>query len=180
MSKSQLAAAIYLFSQAEPKGKMFRLNEEELKEKLEAGWVDTPSRLDLPVEMNTGVTVEAAEVAEPQHLIKILESYGFIVLTQEQLKAEANKMASVALDIAQFSNEALIEEAEKRGLKDSEVVETNVEAKDVIAIFLDDPKSLTKEELVAYGNDTFSLGLRINMKEDTLIAKIQEAIDNAE
>ena len=168
---------IYLFSQECPKGEMFKFaggkDSEEFKQKLAEGWVTTPAKLDLPKEMNTGVTTEQAAEAHPEDLKKLLESYGFIVVTPEQLKAEATKMADVAMDIENFSDDDIIKEAERRGLKDSGGDDY---LQELLSQFDDNPESLTKSEHVALGNGMFSLGLRENMKEDTLIEKITTAM----
>jgi len=173
---------IYLFSKEVPKGEMFKFpggkESDKYKKMLEDGWVTTPAKLDLPQEMKTGVTIEQAKDAHPEDLKKLLESYGFIVLTPEQLKAEAVKMADIAMDIENFSNEDLIAEAERRGLKDSGV-ESDSAIEALQETFDENPTDLTKDELVMLGNGKFQLGLRSNMKEDTLIEKIKAAM-NAE
>jgi len=174
---------IYLFSKEVPKGEMFKFpggkESAQYKQMLEDGWVTTPAKLDLPQEMKTGVTVEQASEAHPEDLKKLLESYGFIVLTPEQLKAEAVKMADIAMDIENFSNEDLIAEAERRGLKDSGG-ESDGAIEALQETFDENPTDLTKDELVMLGNGKFQLGLRSNMKEETLIAKITEALNEAE
>lgn len=194
---------VFLFSQECPKGEMFSLTEEQLEAKLEDGWFDTPAHLDLPEDSDTGIDQEQAKNARPEDLVELVKSYGFIVLTPEQLKAEANKMAEaafnpanlsdemleeelkrrieedgfVALNLESISDETLIAEAERRGLKQSDQGAEELNA--LIDRFQEDPKDLNKDELVALGNNGYSLGLRSNMKEDTLIAKITEAL-NAE
>lgn len=186
MPNTQLVP-IYLFSKESPKGEMFKFpggkESDKYKKMLEDGWVTTPAKLDLPQEMKTGVTVEQASEAHPEDLKKLLESYGFIVLTPEQLKAEAVKMAEVAMDIENFSNEDLIAEAERRGLKESKQAEGQEGEHDLdvlYAQFEENPESLTKAEHVVLGNSLYSLGLRENMKEDTLIEKIKAAMNGAE
>ncbi len=177
---------VFLFNQENPKGQMFKFvggkQSEEYQAMLEKGWVDTPAKLELPEEMNTGVKVEDAKNARPEDLKGLLESYGFIVLTPEQLKAEAVKMADIAMDIGNFSDEDLIAEAERRGLKEP-VIESDEGDSDkinsLLAQFNEDPESLTKAEHVELGNSLYSLGLRENMKEDTLIAKIKAAMNEA-
>lgn len=177
MSKTK--QPIYLFSKECPKGEMFKFEggteSEEYKAMLEKGWFDSPAHLDLPPENDTGIPEEQAKNASPDDLKKLVESYGFIVVTPEQLKAEAVKMANVALDIENFSDEDLIAEAERRGLKQSD--QSAEELNDLIDRFNEDPKALNKDELVALGNNGFTLGLRSNMKEDTLIEKITAALN---
>jgi hypothetical protein len=177
---------VFLFNQENPKGQMFKFvggkQSEEYQAMLEKGWVDTPAKLELPEEMNTGVKIEDAKNARPEDLIGIIQSYGFLVLTPEQLKAEAVKMADVALDIGNFSDEDLIAEAERRGLKESNQgnsgdVGSMTELEELRDKFNEDPESLTKAEHVELGNSLYSLGLRENMKEDTLIAKIKAAMN---
>tara|TARA_R110002012_G_scaffold262505_1_gene444802 strand:+ start:123 stop:605 length:483 start_codon:yes stop_codon:yes gene_type:complete len=156
-------------------GEIFNLTESEIEQKLEDGWLDSPASLDLPKDNDTGVTKEHAENASPEDLVKLVESYGFFVLTPEQLKAEANKMASVVLEIDKFSDEDIIAEAEKRGLKSSDDA-IQEELSDLAEKFDLDPTTLNKDELVTLGNNGYTLGLRSNMKEETLIAKITEAL----
>lgn len=175
---------VFLFNKENPKGQMFKFvggkQSEEYKAMLENGWVDTPAKLDLPEEMNTGVKVEDAKNARPEDLKGLLESYGFIVLTPEQLKAEAVKMADVAMDIGNFSDEDLIAEAERRGLKESASTNEGDDLiQELLSQFNEDPESLTKAEHVALGNGLYSLGLRENMKEETLIEKIKTAMNEA-
>jgi len=177
MPNTQLVP-IYLFSKEVPKGEMFKFpggkESAKYKQMLEDGWVTTPAKLDLPQEMKTGVTVEQAKDAHPEDLKRLLESYGFIVVTPEQLKAEAVKMAEVAMDIENFSDKDLIAEAERRGLKQGEGSDL---IQELLSQFEENPESLTKAEHVALGNTLYSLGLRENMKEDTLIEKIKAAMN---
>lgn len=193
---------IFLFHPDFPKGEMFTLTEEQIKAKMEDGWVDTPERLDLPKDMDTGISEEKAVNARPEDLVKLVESYGFIVLTQEQLQAEANKMAQaafnpanltdetlqeelkrritedgfVALNLESVSDETLIGEAERRGLKQSDAKAD--ELNELQDRFNEDPKSLNKEEHIILGK-SLGLSLRSNWGEDTMIEKITEAL-NAE
>jgi hypothetical protein len=77
-----------------------------------------------------------------------------------------------------FSDEDLIAEAERRGLKKAPENETELDA--LQERFDNDPKELIKDELVKLGNDKFKLGLRSNFNEDTLISKIAEAMKGEE
>ena len=161
--------SIYLFSDKHPTGLMMNLTEAEIAEKLDSGeWQDTPKRRQLPEGEDTGITIEQAESANPQQIKELLESYGFIVMTKEQLQAEANKMAALALDITKFDDEAIIEEAERRGIKQKDYSELE-------AIFENDPAALTKEQLLEYGNSVYDLGLRMNYSEATMIERISAA-----
>jgi DNA primase large subunit len=193
---------IYLFHENCPKGEMFKLSDEEVEAKEKEGWVHSPARLKLPEDNDTGMTQEQVTNARPEDLVEMVKSFGFIVLTQEQLKGEANKMAQaafdpanltdetlqeelkrritedgfVALNLENVSDETLIGEAERRGLKqsDAEADELN-ELQDR---FNEDPKSLNKEEHIVLGK-SLGLSLRSNWGEDTMIEKITEAL-NAE
>ncbi len=170
--------SIYLFSKDKPRGEIFKFvggkDSEEYKAMLENGYCDSPAQLNLPKDNDVGITVEQAENADPTHLKIMLEKIGFIVLTPEQLKAEVNKFVDTHIDITEFTDEALVEEAERRGLKQSS--DCADELNQLTDKFNESPKSLNKDELVALGNNGFSLGLRSNMKEETLIAKIKEAL----
>jgi hypothetical protein len=195
--------AVFLFNADHPKGEMFTLTQEQLEAKLEDGWFDTPARLDLPEDNDTGLTEEQVSNARPEDLVKLVESYGFIVLTPEQLKAEANKMAEaafnpvnltdemleeelkrritedgfVALKLESVSDETLVGEAERRGLKQSDEGADELNA--LLDRFNEDPKSLNKEEHIILGK-SLGLTLRSNFGEDTMIAKITEALNEAE
>lgn len=190
--------AVYLFNQENPKGEMFSLTQEQLEEKLEHGWYDSPAKLNLPKDDKVGVTVEQAEDARPEHLKKILEGIGFIVLTPEQLKAEANKMADVAFDPQNLTDETLMAEAARRELievpgetEQSEVQdlageelaeqeEPTEDLDELLNKFNEEPESLTVPELIVLGNTKFKLGLRTNMLEATLIQKINAALNDSE
>ena len=166
--------SIYLFNEENPRGQMFNLTEEEIEQYQGDGWQDSPEGLKLPEAEDTGLTEEQVSNARPEDLVKLVESYGFIVMTPEQLKAEANKMASTVLDLTKFDDSEIIAEAERRGLKQSDVMADELNA--LLDRFTANPESLNKDELVALGNNGYSLGLRSNMKEETLIAKINEAL----
>jgi hypothetical protein len=182
MSNKPNVVKVFLFHEDTPKGEIFSFvngkDSPEYEKKINEGWVDTPVLLKLPESNNTGLTFEQVDNARPEDIVKLCESYGFIVMTPEQLKAEANKLIDTVIDLSDFTDEALIEEAERRGLKESANVDE--EGQDSFALieeqFLSDPKSLTKAALVVFGNNQYKLGLRENMKEDTLIEKIKEAI----
>tara|TARA_R110001599_G_scaffold25958_3_gene92053 strand:- start:34 stop:681 length:648 start_codon:yes stop_codon:yes gene_type:complete len=200
---------IFLFHKDIPQGEIFSFvggkESDEYKAMLEKGYVDTPAKLDLPKDNSVGITVEQAENANPTHLKIMLEKIGFIVMTPDQMKAEVNKVINSVIDIKEFTDEALLNEAVRRGLKDGEYIEdeiidetegmintSNMNKEELAALNVSDqpskeevllsefnvaPKSLTKEELVFLGNGMFKLGLRSSMLEDTLIAKITEAIN---
>jgi hypothetical protein len=186
---------IYLFSKENPKGEIFSFingrDSDEYKAMLEKGYFASPAQLNLPKE-GVDLTTEQVQKMRPEDLKAVLESYGFIVLTPEQLKAEANKLIDAVIDIKDFTDEALLNEAVRRGLKDGEHVEEgntdgtegfiNTSAindkEDLLAKFKLNAKSLTKEEHIILGK-TLGLSLRINFGEDTMITKINEVI-NAE
>ena len=181
---------IYLFSKENPKGEIFSFingrYSDEYKAMLENGYFASPAQLNLPKE-DIELTTEQVQKMRPEDLKAMLESYGFIVLTPEQLKAEANKLIDAVIDIKDFTDEALLEEAVRRGLKDGERVEEELDTdqminttaiddkEDLLAKFKANAKSLTKEEHIILGK-TLGLSLRINFGEDTMITKIQEAL----
>ena len=90
----------------------------------------------------------------------------------ELAKAKINQKTP---SIADYTDQELIAEAERRGLKDdgeeSDLIESLIEQ------FNEEPESLVIDELVMLGNEKFKLGLRSNMKEATLIEKIQAAMN---
>lgn len=193
--------SIYLYSKEKPLGEIFKFvggrEADEYKEMLEDGWVVTPAKLNLPKNNDVGITVEQAENADPSHLKIMLEKIGFIVMTPEQMKAEINKLVDVHIDIKDFTDEALIAEAERRGLKEGgttgtdqvqeeyfdgseEFINTTAidQDEDLLAKFKADAKSLNKEEHIILGK-TLGLSLRINFGEDTMINKINEKLEEA-
>ena len=188
--------SVFLFSKENPKGEIFKFvggkESEEYKAMIEKGYFDSPAQLDLPKE-ELELTTEQVQSMRPEDLKAMLESYGFIVLTPEQLKAEVNKLVDTHIDIKEFTDEALIAEAERRGLKEGgeaieeddadgteEFINTSEikEDEDLLAKFKVDAKSLTKEEHIILGKQ-LGVTLRINFGEDTMIKKITEAL-NAE
>ena len=167
---------VFLFHQTLPQGQIF--DSSEVEEMQEKGWVDTPTKLDLPKEEpKTGMTEEQAADARPEDLISLITSMGFKVLTDEQLEAELAKakINQATSSIEDYTDQELIAEAERRGLKDdgedSGLIETLIEQ------FNEEPESLVIDELVTLGNEKFKLGLRSNMKEATLIEKIKAAMN---
>lgn len=169
-------AKVFLFHADHPKGKMF--DDHQIEALAEQGWVDTPAKLDLPEEDNTPqLTEDQIERVRPEDLVGLVKSMGFKVMTEIELNAEINKAKASAspVGIDTFSDEELIAEAERRGLKQSaEDAEALNELQDR---FNEDPESLNKDELVSLGNNGFKLGLRSNMKEATLIEKINAAMN---
>jgi hypothetical protein len=162
---------VYLYSQSTPNGRAFLTS--EVEKMRESGWVDSPAKLDLPKEEKV-INPEQVEQMRPDELVNMVKTMGYKVLTDLEFTAEINKAVSKIkpVTIDSFSNDELIAEAESRGLKDSE-------EESLADRFMEKPKSLTKEELVRFGNTEFKLGLRVGMLEDTLIEKIQEAMKTA-
>jgi hypothetical protein len=185
---------VYLFSEECPQGEAFSFYDgkesDEYKEMLENGYVDTPAKLDLPVNLDTGINAEDAKNLKPQDLVAMVESIGFYVATPEQMKAEAVKMAQIALDIANFSDADIIAEAVKRGLKepspedlaeDAEIVEIEEEEPIEITLataFRENPEALIEESLIMYGEE-IGLTLKSNWKKETMIKKINEKLEEA-
>lgn len=199
--------SVFLFNEDNPKGQVFNFENgkqsPEYKKMLRDGWVDTPKRLNLPVDDKTGVTLEQATDANPVQLVELVKALGFIVLTPDQMKAEIQKMTNVILNIEKFGDLEFIAEAHRRKLHDlvPEVVSEqlqqyielhsadhyeqptttneiamNDEDARVRAIFEVDAESLTKQELIAFGNKFYQLNLNLRMKEATLISAIEKAI----
>lgn len=163
-----------------PKGEIVNLSQAEQLE--QDGWVKSPALLDLPKEDNAAkMDADQIERARPEDLVGLVKTMGFKVLSEVEFEAEMNKakFSAVPVTIESFSDEELIAEAERRGLKDSGgESEGAIEA--LQETFDENPTDLTKDELVMLGNGKFQLGLRSNMKEETLIAKITEALNGAE
>jgi hypothetical protein len=170
-------SSVYLFREDHPTGKIFKFvggsDSDECRELLENGWFDTPARLDLP-ERSLELTTEQVEKLRPEDLIKMLQSYGFIVLTPEQLTAEVNKLVGAHVDIEQFTDEAFIAEAERRGLKQSDDIEEPSEHEHYAQFVLDAVK-LSKPQLKELGLH-YGLKLSSTMSELTMINKIDEVV----
>lgn len=167
----------------------------DVEQKLEEGWVDTPARLKLPEngDIETGITEESVKEASAQDIVKACEAMGFIVLTPEQMKAEAVKMAEIAFNAENLRDETVIAEFERRfgndkvevidheDVQDEETEQAENEPEDfsvkLLAQFNEKPEALNKDELLVLGNGKFDLGLRSNMKEATMIARITAALN---
>ena len=154
-----------------PKGKSFSVG--QVDQLIEEGWVDSPAKLDLPEEQKVRASVEQVQEADPQTLVNLTKALGFKVLTDIEFQIEVNKAKPAAFDITSVTDDELIAEAERRGLKNS----TSDSIELLQEQFDEEPTELTKDELVMLGNEKFKLGLRSNMKEDTLIEKIKAAMD---
>lgn len=176
---------IYLYHPETPQGKIFdREYVEDNQEDLEAeGWTDTPAGFDKPAP-TVGITKDQASEISPDNLIGLVKNLGFKVLTEEQLEAEIVKRSHAATSFEDLDDESFKAEFERRFGKpeDSlkEVEKTEETGIDLIALedqFNEKPESLTKKELTLFGNEKYSLGLRENMKEATLIEKILVAME---
>lgn len=163
-----------------PKGEIVNLSQADQLEK--DGWVKSPALLDLPKEDYAAkMDADQIERARPEDLVGLVKTMGFKVLSEVEFEAEMNKakFSAAPVTIESFSDEELIAEAERRGLKDSGgESEGAIEA--LQETFDENPTDLTKDELVMLGNGKFQLGLRSNMKEETLIAKITEVLNEAD
>lgn len=185
---------VYLFNEENPKGEMFSFyggtESIEYKELIDSGWVDTPARLNLPKDLDSGIPMEDARNANPDDLKKLVESYGFVVITPEQLKAEAVKMADISLNMENFSDDDIINEAVKRGLKaeddscDIVTIDKLIDsgagsADDVEETLLDkfkqDNQSLSDEELLQLGKE-LKLNFKSSWKSETMITKLNEKV----
>lgn len=163
---------MYLFSEECPEGQIFDVTEEELEELLDSGWAESPSELDLPEKEPEAPTAEQVEKAKPGDLVAMVKNLGYHVMTDVEL-AQANAKAG-NFDIAKVSDDDLVTEAERRGLKQPED-----NTQELVARFFENPKSLTKEELVVVGA-AHGLELKMQMKEENMIAKIGEAMNSSE
>ena len=152
-----------------PKGKVF--DRSDVKDLEKDGWVDTPAKLkNKPIQTIPKINIEKAD---PKLLVSMVKGMGYKVLTDVELQAEIGKAGT--FDISSVSDDELIAEAEKRGLKENDpesAVLDKLEER-----FIEKPTELIKEELIQLGNIRFKLGLRSNMKEETLIEKITAAIN---
>ena len=156
---------------------MLNLTSEEIEQYKEDGWLDSPATLDIPEEAMQGMDAEELEAATPDQIIEKVEAMGFIVMSPEQLKAEANKMASTVLDIGKFEDEVIFAEFNKRtGTKPALVPDLKKSPDALINRFLADHSDLTDDELVELGSE-YKLGLRLNFSREVMCSKIHEAIE---
>ena len=163
-------AKVFLFHKDEPEGVIYDDRIDDLDELRQAGWVDSPA--DFKVETNEfSITSEQAETARPEDLVNMVKAMGYNVLTEIEM---TGKIAQASKALADYSNEELIAEAEKRGLKDPTV---DFDADGLHGRFFESPTALTKEELVFLGNTKYKLGLRSSFSEATLIDKINAAME---
>jgi len=163
-----------------PKGEIVNLSQAEQLE--QDGWVKSPALLDLPKEDNTPkLDADQIERARPEDLVGLVKTMGFKVMSEIEFESQMNKakLSAVPVTIESFSDDELIAEAERRGLKQSDEDGDDL-IQELLSQFDHDPESLTKAEHVALGNTLYSLGLRENMKESTLIEKIKAAMNGAE
>jgi hypothetical protein len=175
MTDKSIVGPTYLFHEDCPKGEIF--NGKEVEARLKDGWTDSPPEMDIPED--TGLSIDDVKNATPDDVIDAVRAMGFIVLTTEQLKAEANKMASVIMDFDNFDDDTIAAEYNRRfgdTVEDAEEVEEDPVER-LKAQFNEDPDSLNKDELISLGNLCYSVGLRSNMKISTMIAKITNAMN---
>ena len=146
-----MTSKMFLFHQDEPEGRMFKVDfVAEHEETLRAdGWVDTPALLDLPPK-EPEITKEQAENMAPDALVGMVKSLGFMVMTPEE-----------------FEGKVMQKVAEKQEFADE------VDGRSIGEIFDEDAPSLTKDQLVEFGNETYDLGLKKTMSEATMIEKIK-------
>jgi hypothetical protein len=163
---------VWMYHKNTPHGEIFDSNAVDLAELNDLGWVNTPANLAIKKEVS--VTVDQAKEANPETLIELVKSLGFIVMTEQQFDAEVNKLSFSQKSLESFSDAELIAEAESRGLKESSDADDHLSLLERFGV---EPAALTIPELVELGNDKFKLGLRSNMKEATLIEKILAAME---
>lgn len=155
-----------------PKGKIFdqnyiKSNEDNLKNE---GWVESPAEFEKKAEAPP-LTRERVNQVSPDELVSLVKGMGFIVLTEEQFEAELAKVSST-----HTGEEASPPQNFNETSKDNDQAEEpDTFDAQLIDQFEDDPESLTKDELIELGNKMFDLNLSKQMKESTLISKIQEA-----
>jgi len=171
---------LWMYHANVPKGEIVSLSQAEQLE--QDGWVKSPALLDLPKEDNAPkLDADQIERARPEDLVGLVKTMGFKVMSEIEFESQMTKakLSAVPVIIESFSDDELIAEAERRGLKESKQAEGGHDLDALCAQFEENPESLTKAEHVFLGNALYSLGLRENMKENTLIEKIKAAM-NAE
>lgn len=175
---------LWMYHLSEPAGVI--VDSEQVDQLKSEGWVNSPALLDLPKQSEkVKIDLDQAKNARPEDLVGMVRSMGFTVLTDVELEVMKNKASFTAtpLTIESFSDEELINEAERRGLKSAEDDHEQSKENELQLLqdmFNEEPESLTISELVTLGNDKFKLGLRSNMKEATLIEKINVAMNGAD
>lgn len=171
---------IRLYHFHHPNGKMlsvlrtFKSDEELVAE----GWTQDPKLATEPEKkIESPLTAEQTERARPEDLVGIVKGMGFNVLTDEQLEAEIVKATinGGQFDITTLPDAALCAEIDRRNGNASAAIVDSLADR-----FREDPLAMNKEDLVVYGKEAFGLKLKMTMKEETLINRINEAILEAQ
>lgn len=140
----------YLYSLEFPTGKLFDIGyvEKHAATLKEDGFVDTPSKLDLPEPEPEVLTEAQADALDPADIVAKVKAMGFHVFTDIELQSHTNK----AIDAAFIAEANESDTVQAKGLED----------------FNRNPTDLTKEELVVLGSE-HGLKLKMTMKEQTMI-----------
>lgn len=150
----------WLFHKDCPEGQIFDLAEVEEHELEDAGWVQTPALLDIPVKEEE-LTQKVFDSLGPQDLINKVKHMGYLVMTPDELNAEVQKAVS---EVKEEVPAVVVDPPEEE--KSLEVLEQ---------MYFESPESLHKKELVIYAKSRFGIKLTMTMKESTMIGKINEA-----
>lgn len=180
--KSKPDTRTWVYHNDLPEGKI--IEGVELAEHLDEGWVKKPNELTVkPKAKELELSEDRVKKMKPEALVGLVQTLGYKVFTPKSLQIEINKNSS-SLDISTIESEVMIAELEKRGaITVSGAEETKAgnepEEKDLETLqemFNEQPKSLTKPELVKLGKEKYDLHLMVTWKEVTLISKIEDAI----
>lgn len=187
MKRKKGSPSVFMYHMDCPKGQLFK--PAQVDQLVQAGWVDTPAKLDLPVQETKPppeLSQEQIERARPGDLVGLVKGMGYKVMTPIEYeamthKAQAGNNSGFAL--ADYTNAEIIAEAEKRGLKEQD---PHVQAEEgpeqgtgtlgqLAEQFKADPHSLVVDELVLLGNQQYGLDLKDSLQAKTLISRISKA-----
>lgn len=152
---------VFLFHQDHPAGQIFDAehvsrNQESLSDD---GWVDTPSKLDLPEPLLVQVSMDELKESTPEDVIGMVKNMGYHVFND--------------IELAQLKSSITAEVTEQ--LKAEDGGDDKLELNLLYDKFVQLPESLTKQELIVLASG-YSVKLSMTMKEATMIGHINEAM----
>lgn len=182
MNKDKPPRRVMLFHETCRQGKVFPGEEEA--EMLQQGWQDSPLA-DEPVQ-GTMPTAQNVPTLTPEQMVEAVKALGYQVMTPVEAEAQAN-LAQEKVASEPVKSEKPVEKAEDAEALAIDGAENQVDEsairqdefqdpEKILELFKLSPDDVTFAELVVMGNALYKLGLRANMKRETVIEKINEEI----
>lgn len=177
---------VMLFHKDYPKGQIFDGRDEAGM--LERGWQDTP------ISELSGASLSSASQpsaqASPEEMINALKAMGFAVLTPVEVEAqvEAQKNLSPAFNplpvmgriLASETTQSMQVETPPSDTEESALMNSFVDVHELLELYKLSPDGMTDAELIHLGNGLYKLGLRSNMKRETLLEKVAAEVAKEE